>query len=249
MTIDGKAVKEISIDGKLWWASRPTAIVFADSAVKQLLLTQHVYIDYVDTSNTGSPGLVDRNVDGEISVTEAARCGSFYTNAAGTSTLFYSNTDITAFNELQYFTGLRTLGNLFYGCKKLKSVELPVPGNGAATSTGDAIFIGCRALTGVVIPNGWVTIGADFFRNCTTIALIDIPATCSTIGASFTRGTYSFPTIVCRATMPPTFGGYGWGGEPNSVYVPDASVAAYKSASGWKAYPNAIKPLSTYTES
>ena len=76
-------------------------IQFADENVKQVLLDNGV----------GS--------NGEIS----------YDDAASVMTIrrwFRENTDITSFDELQYFTNLQTIENgAFYGCTNLQSVTLP----------------------------------------------------------------------------------------------------------------------------
>lgn len=252
MTIDGKAVKKILVDGKLWWANAPATIVFADPEVERVLLTTQALIDFVDGNNLGSLGYVDRNGDGKISFDEAASCGSLLENEGSISSIFLNNAKMTSFTELKWFKGLRTLDRLFNGCVALKTVELPVPSANITTNLGSYVFRLCYALRTVIIPEGWEELGTYIFYQCTKINLIDIPSTCNTIGAYFLSGSMSagspHTTIVCRAEIPPTFGGYGTNIQPLAVYVPDQSVQSYKSASGWNAYPNAIKPLSTYIE-
>jgi len=57
---------------------------------------------------------------------EAVQDGSF--NSAGTQSgsIFYNNTEITSFDEFQYFTGMTTLdAYAFYGCTKLASLKVP----------------------------------------------------------------------------------------------------------------------------
>lgn len=252
MTIDGKAVKEISIDGKLWWRANAPAIVFADPEVERVLLTTRACIDYVGQGNPGSLGYVDRNGDGKISFDEAASCGSLLPSEESSTSIFAYNTVMTSFNEFKWFKGLRELKYMFYRCSALKSVELPVPGTNMTTNLGYYMFRQCTSLTSVIIPEGWVTLGVSFVRQCTSLNLIDIPSTCTSIGATFLSNSMTagspHTTIVCRATTPPTFGGYGVDGEPLEVYVPDQSIQKYRAASGWNAYARIIKPLSTYIE-
>ena len=62
----------------------------------------------------------DTNGDGELIVAEA--------KAAKTTLegLFESNTEITSFEELKYFTGITTIAeNAFQGCTALTAIELP----------------------------------------------------------------------------------------------------------------------------
>ena len=252
MTIDGKAVKEILIDGKLWWANAPATIVFADPEVERVLLTTRVCIDFVDRSNPGSLGYVDRNGDGKIGFDEAASCGSLLPSAQSSTSIFSFNRTIKSFNEFKWFKGLRIQAAAFYRCSALTTVELPVPGANIASDLGLDMFRECASLHRVIIPEGWETLGDRFARQCTSLTLLDIPSTCNTIGSnlltlSMTAGS-PHTIVVCRAGTPPTFGGFGSDGEPLAVYVPDQSVEAYKSASGWNTYPRAIKPLSTYIE-
>ena len=250
MTIDGKAVKEISIDGKLWWQAHSPAIVFADPEVERVLLTTWVLVDYVDQSNPGSLGYVDRNGDGKISFDEAASCGSLLSSEKSTTSIISFNKVIKSFNEFKWFKGLGMLNNMFLQCLSLKAVEIPEPDINRTTELGSGMFRQCTSLISVIIPEGWETLGNDFARQCASLILIDIPSTCKSIGSnlltlSMTAGS-PHTTIVCRAETPPSFGGYGSGGEPLEVYVPDQSVQAYRAASGWNAYPNAIKPLTAY---
>ena len=252
MTIDGKAVKEISIDGKLWWANAPATIVFADAEVLRVLTTVKACVDYIDQSNPGSLGYVDRNGDGKIGFDEAASCGSLLEVASSGLTIFTFKDKIKSFNEFKWFKGLKTLIRMFYGCSALTTVELPVPNDNSTDDLGSYTFYQCASLHSIIIPEGWGNIGTRFASRCTSLNLIDIPSTCTSIKAellynSMTPGS-PHTTIVCRAETPPAFGGYGSEGKPLAVYVPDQSVQAYKSASGWKEFASDIKPLSTYIE-
>ena len=61
----------------------------------------------------------DTNGDGELSKTEAAAVTSL-------NQVFYRNGDITSFDEFQYFTGVKEIGEReFMDCSKLSSIILP----------------------------------------------------------------------------------------------------------------------------
>ena len=77
-------------------------ITFADANVKAICVTNW-----------------DTNGDGELSTNEAAAVTDM-------GTAFKNKTNITTFGELQYFTGLKSIGSeTFYGCSGLTSVTIP----------------------------------------------------------------------------------------------------------------------------
>ena len=99
-------------------------ITFADANVKDIC------VDNWDT-----------NGDGELSEAEAAAVTNL-------GTVFKGNTSIASFDELQYFTGLSSIGNYaFENCSSLTSVTI---GN-SVTSIGGGAFSGCSGLTSVHI--------------------------------------------------------------------------------------------------
>ncbi|MBO4641669.1 MAG: leucine-rich repeat protein [Bacteroidaceae bacterium] len=89
----------------------------------------------------------DSNEDGELSEAEAA-------SVTDLGEVFKNNTEITSFDELQYFTGL--------------------------TSIGDGAFDGCEGLTSIILPNSLTSIGEEALRG-TGITSITIPASVNSL--------------------------------------------------------------------
>ena len=136
------------------------AIVFADANVKAIC------VDNWDT-----------NGDGELSYDEAAAVMTLKPSGAENSVFW--NTEITSFDELQYFTGLTSIEeNAFMFCNSLTSVTLP----NAVTSIGSYAFAYCISLTSVSLPNSLTTIGDFAFTNATSLSTIELPLSLMDIG-------------------------------------------------------------------
>ena len=114
----------------------------------------------------------DTNSDGELSYEEAAAVTSL-------SNVFENNSQITSFDELQYFTGLTEIGNeSFYWCRNLSSITIPENVEGIGTDA----FNWCSSLADVEIPESVATIGQQAFRACWSFNNINIPNSVTNIG-------------------------------------------------------------------
>ena len=130
-------------------------IIFADANVKAICIANW-----------------DTNHDEELSEAEAASV----TDLGG---IFKGNKQICTFDELQYFTGLTSIGgSAFSGCSGLTSVTI---GN-SVTSIGESVFSGCSGLTSVTIPNSVTSIGNSAFSNCSGLTSVTIPNNVTSIG-------------------------------------------------------------------
>ncbi len=95
----------------------------------------------------------DADGDGELSKAEAAAVNSL-------GDVFEENETITSFDELQYFTGLTSIGNsTFLNCTGLTTISIP----SSVTSIGSWAFGYCSSLTSVTIPESVTSIGNDAF--------------------------------------------------------------------------------------
>lgn len=140
----------------------------------------------------------DTNGDGELSYNEAAAVMDL-------GEVFYQNSSITSFDELQYFIGLHYLGNgVFSDCYSLTSIKIP---NTVTTIVGGA-FSSCRELSSIVIPSSVDSIGTNPFSGCEKLSSIvveegnryyDSRSNCNAIIETATN------TLIvgCRATTIP----------------------------------------------
>ncbi|MCR5130954.1 MAG: leucine-rich repeat domain-containing protein, partial [Prevotella sp.] len=122
----------------------------------------------------------DTNGDGKLSKTEAAAVTSLLVaNDSGeTESVFKSNTTITSFDELEYFTGLTELGTgSFRGCTSLSSIHLP----STIKTLGRTCFEQCSSLKEIYLPEGLETI-SDWTFGSSGLRTIYIPKNVSTVG-------------------------------------------------------------------
>lgn len=103
-----------------------------------------------------------------------------------------------------------------------------------------------KSLTTVTLPEGITTILGNAFENCWALETITIPSTVTTINAGMLTnyGTSALQSFTCLATTPPTLNGNLFYGNNNfTIYVPAASVSAYKAANWWKDHKNRIQAI------
>ncbi len=165
--------------------------------------------------------------------------------------------------------GVTDIGeSAFNGCMSLVSLIVPNSVNSIGT-------LACRFTVGlkiVSIPNSVVSIGATAFGyylqiekfiipNTVTAIAVDTfyfcylvlktiiaPSSVTSIGTNAFHSCWSMLEYVFLSTTPPTLASTNaFTGIPSlcKIYVPDDSVAAYKSATNWSIYANYIYPLST----
>jgi hypothetical protein len=113
------------------------------------------------------------------------------------------------------------------------------------TSIGNYAFEGCSNLTNLTLPSNLSTIGNGAFAYCTKLTNVTLGTGVTSIGNdAFLGHSSSLLEITCLATTPPTLGSDAfWNSYNYSIYVPCDSILAYKTASGWSDYANAIYPI------
>ena len=133
------------------------------------------------------------------------------------------------------------VGHTFDGCHGLTSVTIP----NSVTSIGTQAFLHCSSLTSVTIPSSVTSIGLQAFGSCTGLTSINIPSGVTTINEGAFISCKSLTSITINATTPPTLGNNAFNITNNCpIYVPAASVNAYKAASGWSTYSSRIQAIS-----
>ncbi len=133
----------------------------------------------------------------------------------------------------------------FYNCSNLTKVHL----NNGLQRIGMSTFWMCEKLTEIDIPNSVTEIDASAFSGCSSLVNITIPESVTSIGNfTFSRCT-NLKEVYCKSITPPTITDddnelygemfYNVSSELK-IYVPQASVNAYKNASFWNEYAEKI---------
>lgn len=165
-------------------------IVFADETVKSICVSNW-----------------DTNGDGELSYSEAAAVSDIGTK--------FNGSEISSFDELQYFTSLKSLtGGAFQG-SKLSSVVMPNSvetiklevfsgcSNLSSVTLSDNIssvpyraFENCVSMKSITIPEGVTNIGSEAFWGCSELSSVNIPETVTRIEDSAFRNCSKLDAII-----------------------------------------------------
>lgn len=107
----------------------------------------------------------------------------------------------------------------FHKCHLLESIPLE-----KITNFGNNAFYTCPSLNQIVLGENITQMGSMVFRDCT-----------------------SLQHVIIKALNPPSMGGSSFMNTNNCpIYVPDASVEAYQSATNWITYKDRIKSIFYY---
>lgn len=171
-----------------------------------------------------------------------------------------------------YMSGYFIGQNSFYGCNAIERIKVPSMGLAGQSVFSNCMglkfayfedvpasenkqfsvtFYGSGNLESVRLPQNINDIFGQTFYNCFSLKNLDFPTTVTNFGTNIIDYCWSLKTVIIRATTPPTVSGT----NPLSAvaripvdlkyYVPDASVNAYKAATGWNTVADRIFPISS----
>ena len=127
---------------------------------------------------------------------------------------------LTYFDEFQYFKGVTSQNNVFYGCQNLKSV---------------------------IFPDGWrheSNKANEFCAYCTNLEFVSLPASINFVGYGSFSNCSKLATVVFRGSTPPTISSYGAIRTQATIVCPDDAITAYTTA-----FPNhTVISMSTYQQ-
>ena len=133
--------------------------------------------------------------------------------------------------------GVTSIGDYaFQYCYSLTSITIP----DSVTSIGIYAFSNCHSITSITIPDGVTSIGNYAFSNCYSLTSITIPDSVTNIGSSAFQYCYSIKQYIIERSVPPTLSSNAFNNIMPCcyIYVPAASLNAYKTATNWSVYAN-----------
>ena len=133
--------------------------------------------------------------------------------------------------------GLQSIGEYaFQHCSALTSIKIP----GTVKTVGMCSFQDCSALASLELAEGVQKLGSSAFQNCSALTQVTLPASLTEVGIWAFAGHGPSIVFTSLATTPPSHnGGFPLGKVAGvTLYVPQGSLEAYKSAFGWRDYLN-----------
>ena len=144
---------------------------------------------------------------------------------------FYNCSGLTSIKISNRLTTLGTFA--FSGCSSVTSIELP----NSLTSIPQRAFNLCSSLKEIIISSSIKTVESYAFYNCTSLKSIELPAGVTQIQSNAFLGCSGLVEITLNPTTPPTLSSTN--AIPSTIskiYVPQASLSAYKSATNWSSF-------------
>ena len=155
---------------------------------------------------------------------------------------FYNCTRLTSAT----FMGKTFGSSEFRGCTALAHVSVP-----NLESVSGSAFNSCSSLQSIELPSLRTINGQYLFENCTSLKRVTFGPNLSSVYQGTFKGCSAIEAIVfpsSAAVVPlastSAFAGSSIASGTGYIYVPDALVSSWKTASNWSTYANQIKPLS-----
>ena len=126
----------------------------------------------------------------------------------------------------------------FSGCSGVTSMSFP-----EVNTLGTYVFSECSGITTIALPKLTSGTGTRGFASCTKLAVLDL-GTCNSIDGQCFYSSGALRTLVLRKTSSITslsnwnatvMGGIYNNPTASTVYVPQALISSYQSASNWSA--------------
>lgn len=135
-------------------------------------------------------------------------------------------------------TGGAISANAFYSCSAIEKIFIL-----STTAIPNLCFNSNLCLRSFVVDASLISIGDSAFNSCLSLTYLSFPSTLKSIAALAFNACTEMTEYHFKSTTPPTLASTNAFTGINQIckiYVPTASVAAYKAAANWSTYSNYI---------
>ena len=164
-------------------------------------------------------------------------------NGCNTLTKVYYNGDLSSWCKISFSNSaanpLINEGALYIGGNIVEDLIIPSD----ITEVQFASFRGCGSIKSIVFHDNVQTITRHAFNGCKSITTITIGSGVTSIGLQAFYACKKLKEVYCKPTTPPSSANKMFDGNASDrkIYVPTASVEAYKSAKYWSDYADYIE--------
>ena len=150
--------------------------------------------------------------------------------------------DCTGLTSVNLGNSVKNIGwGAFYGCNALTKVTMPE--TVSDMTIGGCAFSSCSGLTSITVPQSVSEIGVGAFGHCYRLTSASIPESLTNVGKYAFRDCNAMTQVYCSATEVPSTADnvfFNIDVAKSTLYVPQASIEAYKAASPWKDFGNIL---------
>jgi len=141
------------------------------------------------------------------------------------SSIFNSNTLIVSFDELKYFTKVKTLNEVFQSCSALEYVNFE-----NVTTLNGLVCRYCNKMKSVYLPKVTTITGYYQFSDCSSLESVIIDNLSTMSGGQFLRFCSKHKWTVWRVSaLPSVTRNTNWQAIPGSIYVNDELYDSFKA--------------------
>ncbi|MBQ3209478.1 MAG: leucine-rich repeat protein [Alistipes sp.] len=154
--------------------------------------------------------------------------------------------DCTSLTSVTIPDSVSSIGNgAFSGCTSITAFYGKFSSEDKCCLIVDSTLVAFAPACGkisYIIPDYITAIGVYAFSDCTSLTNVTIPDSVTSIGNYAFSCCTSLTSVYCKPTTPPAGGSgmFSYNASGRKIYVPRASVDAYKSASYWSTYSSYI---------
>ena len=179
-------------------------------------------------------------------ITSLGSVTSLPNNASSAGSMFYNCKELTYVSQ-EVFDKLTYLASAFEGCSNLVIEELRLP---SLTGTLTGAFMGCTIKK--IVDLGSITnffgdgaLGRSTYPFGKEYTVMVLPVTLERIDRYAFVGDANMQALIIKAVTPPSLAAYAFSGSKATcpVYVPDESVSAYQTATGWTDWASRIRGI------